>query len=117
MEKMVMVGLAGECATRKFNPKGFRRSVSDQDWQGSLLVMDSFYAGGHQKLQRAYLDFLYLWTQVHLDEPHMWHGVQRLAEALIEHRTLRGEEALQVFREAALDAVETAHQELLESNR
>ncbi len=47
----------------------------------------------------------------------MWHGVQRLAEALIEHRTLQGEEALQVFREAALDAVETAHRELLESNR
>ena len=117
MEKLVMVGFAGECAARKFNPKGFRRRISDRDWHNILFVMDLFYAGGNQKLMEAYLNFLYLWTQAHLDELCVWHGVQRLAEALIEHRTLRGEKARQVYQKAALDAVEIAHRELLDSNQ
>ena len=116
MEKLVMVGFAGECAARKFNPKGFRHWSSVLDWRATLLVMDLFYAGGNRKLQDAYLNFLYLWTQAHLNELCVWHGVQRLAEALIEHRTLRGEEVRQVYQKAGLDAVEIGHRELLDSN-
>ena len=98
MEKLVMVALAGRHAEKRFNPKGVSRHSDDQDRHDSVDLL-SYFCGGTDEIE-AYFKLLDLWTQGHLRKPWVWIGVKRLAEALIEHDTLKGRQARKILQEA-----------------
>ena len=98
MEKRVMVALAGYHAEKKFNPKGVRHYSFAQDRRNSMEVVNCF-CGGIAEME-AYLKWLDVRTQGHLSMSWVWLGVERLAEALIEHGTLKGRRVRQILQDA-----------------
>ena len=93
-----MVALAGYHAEKKFNPKGVRHYSFTQDWRNSVEALNYFC--GESAEVDAYFKLLDIRTQMCLRMPHVWLGVKRLAEALIEHGTLKGRRARQILQDA-----------------
>ena len=103
MEKLVMVALAGYHAEKRFNPKGVRHYSSFQDRHESVNAL-SYFCGGTDEIE-AYFKLLDLWAKGYLNRPWVWIGVERLAEALIEHGTLDGRRARQILQDARREDV------------
>jgi hypothetical protein len=61
-------------------------------------ILDHFTSGPAET--SAYLQMLRIRKENMLSNPNLWRAVERLAATLMERRTIRGEEATQIIRDA-----------------
>jgi hypothetical protein len=94
-ERFAQVCLAGGIAQRHYCPQSVRRYHTDSDHHNAIGVLINLAAG--RELE-AWLKLLYIRTENMLANQDVWRAVQRLAEALVQRKTIRGKEATEIIR-------------------
>jgi len=87
--------LAGGIAQRRYCPQSVRKYHAENDRHDAIDVMIHLAEG---KELEAWLRLLYIRTENMLANPDVWRAVQRLAEALVERKTISGKEATEIIR-------------------
>lgn len=82
------MALAGSIAQRRINPRGFRHDHSRSDYEGAEHVL--WHLVGSEEEFDAYFQLLEIQTKNILNL--LWEQVERVAEALLESKTLSEEE-------------------------
>lgn len=93
-ERVIMVTLAGEIAQRKFSPDSVDEDHAAADRylaEEYLEELDTHSA----EIREAYIHLLHLRTAALIDRE--WAGVERVARALVERKTLTGAEVQEAF--------------------
>jgi ATP-dependent Zn protease len=99
---LVITLFAGEEAQRRFDPLSIRRHMSAGDYQSAKEVLMRL----HQDAEReCFYAFKYLRARARnfISDPKNWRLIEDLAKALLERRTLTGEEVNDVIQ-ASRDA-------------
>jgi hypothetical protein len=89
-ESLIRIALAGSVAQRRIHPRGFRHYNSQADYETAANVL-SHLAGPDDELA-AYWHLLQIHTKTILNLEYVWERVQRIADALLEAKTLSSEE-------------------------
>lgn len=98
-ERYVIFTLAGMEAQRKYRPSSVRHYHSSHDYHHAVDVI-SYFAPEEAKLN-AYLRLLGVRARNLVTNPQGWQGIEALASALMERKTLSAEEVRCVLSNAA----------------
>jgi hypothetical protein len=96
-ERAVQVMLAGQIAQRRYNPRSIRHYHAESDRKSAIDLL--FYFTADTKELEAWLKLLHIRTENMLSNPDVWNAVKRLAAALVQMRTIRRKEAIEIIRE------------------
>jgi hypothetical protein len=99
-ERLAQICFAGGIAQRRYCPQSVRRHHAEGDRRDAIGVMIHLAEG---KELEAWIKLLYLRTENMLANPDVWRAVQRLADALVEKKTIRGKEATEIIRAGFLE--------------
>ena len=95
VEREVIILLAGEIAEAHF--KGHHDDLGEEHDQSSACDLASHFCGSLEQTEE-YIDRLYERARNLITGPLEWPGVEALAKALLESKTLGGRRARQVYR-------------------
>ena len=101
---MIVSQLAGEEAQRRFDPRSIRRDHTARDYRSEKELLKRLHGDAEKECFHA---FRYLRERARnfVNHPINWRLIEDLARALLERRTLTGEEVKGVLR-ASMDAQE-----------
>jgi hypothetical protein len=91
-----MVSLAGALAEKRFSGRFDHRSA-DYDRHQAAYTGDYIAGGRDPRPLHAYLAYCQAATRAMLDIPMHWAAVEGLARALLEQRSVTGDEAVAVM--------------------
>jgi ATP-dependent Zn protease len=94
---MIVTLLAGEEAQRRFNPRSMRRHGAASDHRSAKEVLIRLHEDAEKECFHA---FRYLRARARnfISNPQNWRLIEDLAKALLERRTLTGEEVNDVLQ-------------------
>ena len=101
--------LAGEEAQRRFDPGSVRRHQAASDYQSAKEVLMRLHGDAEKECFHAYR-YLRARARNFVHDQRNWRLIQDLAKALLERRSLTGDEVNKVCRESVLaQIVENQH--------
>lgn len=100
-----MVYLAGPAAQRRHRPSSYRHFHAQSDLSNALDL--ALYLTGSERETRLYLRWLEERTRLLVESPLNWLRIEAVANALLEHGTLRAREIRKVASAALQRAPES----------
>jgi ATP-dependent Zn protease len=97
LEAHIMIKLAGAIAQRKFAPRSVRKYHAASDYRSAGHLALLYICENDAKICSAYLQWLQLRTQHWVDVN--WRKISRVADALLTHKTLSGQEVKAIINE------------------
>lgn len=95
IEKEIRELLAGPIAQKRFDPEGFDKDHAGSDWD--MAVKWALHLGGDQETTEALLHQLETQAKDILDR--LWDCVVAVADALLEHKELSGDEVWEIIEQ------------------
>lgn len=95
IENMAFVCLAGPAAQRRFNRKGVRHYHGEDDRRLAIYLLERL-VGSSEELE-AYLNLIQIRVRNFVGNHVNWFFIDRVAQALIERRTLTGAEVRELM--------------------
>ena len=102
----LVVAFAGEEAQRRFDPRSLRRDelAGDREWSSKLLAL--LHGDNGDNGREVFYAGQYLRTRARNLVNRNWRQVEDLAKALLERKTLSGQEAQEVLQASLVQEIE-----------
>jgi hypothetical protein len=97
-ERHAVICLAGNEAQKRFNPRSVRRAHSQSDCDSALNGL--LYMEGPDTMH-LYWRILTIRAKCLLNRPGIWDAVKALAEALMQQKTMSGDDSLKIMRRSS----------------
>ncbi len=99
--EMIVSLLAGRAAQRRFKPQSIRSCQASSDLRGVMEILTRLH--GYDDEQKHAFRYLEARARKLVSHPQNWRMIQDVAKALIERRTMTGDEVVATLR-ASMDA-------------
>lgn len=103
MQDEVVLYFAGHVAEAEFL-KGKKSKIEPLSWDRGVLSMAAQTVSKEE--YEAYLDWLYIRTEVLITKPNAWKAIQAIVQELLKKKTLSGKEAFQIWNNVQIEEIQ-----------